>query len=170
MSLLIINTVKECNIQTQKVISKLTENIKFYKIINTHDLTISHCTGCGICMLLTPGKCCINDDFEGILKSCLVYDDIIFISDSTLNFVSIDTVKIIQRLFPLVTIFSFYDNGKIRHIPRYKKTNNCFLLYQGELNKTLLKDWFNLCTNHLGFTAKGVFSIHDEEIYRCILQ
>ena len=109
-------------------------------------------------------------DFEEILKSCLVYDDIIFISDSTLNFVSIDTVKIIQRLFPLVTIFSFYDNGKIRHIPRYKKTNNCFLLYQGELNKTLLKDWFNLCTNHLGFTAKGVFSIHDEEIYRCILQ
>lgn len=170
MSLLIINTVDENNIEVENAISELTKNIEEYKVINTFNLNISHCTGCGECMLSTPGKCCINDDFEDVLKASLICDDIVFVSEMKMNFISANMVKVIQRLFPLITIFSCYKNGEIRHVPRYEKTHNCFLLYRGNLDKTLLNDWFNLCMSHLGLTAKGVFSIYDVEGYKCILQ
>ena len=108
MSLLIINTVSENDYQTQDAIKKLTENISDYKLINTSELNISHCTGCCACMLETPGACCLKDDYEEIFKSFFKYNDIVFVSDIVLNFINHKTVNIIQRMFPLVTVLSVF--------------------------------------------------------------
>lgn len=170
MSLLIINTVSENDYQTQDAIKKLTENISDYKLINTSELNISHCTGCCACMLETPGACCLKDDYEEIFKSFFKYNDIVFVSDIVLNFINHKTVNIIQRMFPLVTVLSVFKDGKILHVPRYDKVFRLGLLYKGKPDEKILNAWFNKYAEHFSSISLGVFPISKvKEMHECIL-
>ncbi|MBQ4571886.1 MAG: flavodoxin family protein [Clostridia bacterium] len=169
MSLLIINTSLENDAETQNAIEKLTENAEKYKIINTSELNISHCTGCCTCMLDTPGKCLLNDDYKEIFASLFNYDTIVFISDTSFDFINHKTINIIQRMFPLVTVFSAFENGKILHIPRYDLTLRLALLYKGSANEEVLTKWFEKYAEHFSSIPIGVFSINNiEEVNKCI--
>ena len=169
MNLLIINTTAENDIETQTAINKLTEKADKYKVINTSELNISHCTGCCACMLDTPGKCCLNDDYEEIFLSLFEYENIVFVSDIALGFINHKTINVIQRMFPLVTVLSCFENGKILHTPRYDMALKLALLYKGSANEKILTKWFDKYAEHFSSVSVGVFSINDfEEVYRCI--
>ena len=170
MSLLIINTLSENDAETQNAINKLTEKTDKYKVINTNELNISHCTGCCACMLDTPGECCLNDDYKEVFLSLFEYNNIVFISDTSFGFINHKTINVIQRMFPLVTVLSCFENGKILHIPRYDMTLRLALLYKGSANKEILTKWFEKYAEHFSSIPVGVFSLNDfEEGYKCIL-
>lgn len=170
MSLLIINTSAENDAETEKAIKTLTKNVEKYKIINTTGLNISHCTGCCACMLETPGVCCLNDDYKEVFLALFEYDTVVFVSDTVFNFINHKTINIIQRMFPLVTVFSAFENGKILHVPRYDKSMKLALLYKGNANKELLNNWFEKYAEHFSSISVGVFSIDDvEEVCKCIM-
>lgn len=169
MSLLIINTTAENDAETQNAINKLIANVNKYKVINTAELNISHCTGCCACMLNTPGKCCLNDDYKEIFLSLFEYENIVFISDTSFGFIDHKTINVIQRMFPLVTVLSEFKNGKILHTPRYDLTLKLALLYKGTVNEEVLTKWFEKYAEHFSSIHVGVFSINDfEEVCKCI--
>lgn len=169
MSLLIINVSSENDQETQTAIQKLTKTTSKYKVINAAELNISHCIGCCTCMLDTPGVCCIKDDYEEIFNAFFEFDNVIFISDSALNFINHKTINVIHRMFPLVTVLSSYKDGQILHVPRYDKTFRLGLLYKGNPNQELLNAWFQKFANHFSSISMGVFPIEDvEEVCTCM--
>lgn len=169
MSLLIINTSLENDAETQNAIEKLTENAEKYKIINTSELNILHCIGCYTCMLQTPGICCLQDDYEIIFKSFLDFDNVIFISDTALNFINHKMKNVADRSFPLATILTHFKDGEIRHIPRYDKSLNLGMLYKGDANQELLNNWLHRYAINMSGASLGAFPISNfEEVLKCI--
>ncbi|MBE6785388.1 MAG: flavodoxin family protein [Ruminococcaceae bacterium] len=170
MSLLIINTLPEDDKDAVEAIKALTENILEFKVVNTCAMKISHCTGCCDCMLKNPGVCSVKDDYEEIFSLFFDYCDIVFLSDTSLDFLSYETVNIIQRMFPLVTVFSVYEKGKILHIPRYEKKFRIGLLYKNNPETSILYPWFDKYIEHFSSTSLGIHPIKDvKEIKKCIL-
>ena len=169
MNLLIINTTAENDIETQTAINKLTEKADKYKVINTSEFNISHCIGCYVCMLQTPGICCLKDDYHIIFKSFLEYDNVIFVCDTAFGFVNHKMKNIADRSFPLATILTHFKDGEIRHIPRYNKSLNLYLLYKGDANQELLNDWLNRYAINMAGKSLGAFPISNfEEALKCI--
>ena len=169
MKLLIINAASENDATTKLAIESLTKNAAKHKIINASDLTISYCIGCCTCMLETPGTCCLKDDYAEIFQSLFAFDTVIFISDTALDFIHHKTINILQRMFPLVTVFSCFQNGKILHTPRYDKSFRLGLLYKGDVNQQLLNNWFTQYAEHFSSSVLGVYPIEQaEEVFTCI--
>lgn len=169
MSLLIINTLPEDDFEINNSIKNLTKDLNNFHIINTYHSNISHCLGCCECMLSTPGVCCIQDDYSPIFKTLLSYDSIIFVSDTSLDFLNHKALNIMQRNFPLVTVSSVYKNGKILHKSRYDKNFCLSILYKGTANKKVLSEWFHKYAEHFSSTPLGVFHINEvEELKKCI--
>ena len=169
MSLLIINTTAENDLETQNAISKLTEKADKYKIINTSELNISHCIGCNTCMIESPGVCCLNDDYKGIAEEFFLYDSIIFICNTSLNFLDSETIKIFERRFPFVIVYSEFRDGKIRHPSRYEKIFRIGILYKQHINSLMINQWLDLYVNHFSDESIGAFHISEvEEVCKCI--
>ena len=169
MSLLIINTLPEDDEDAKRALSILTKDKNEFKIENAYQLNISHCLGCCECMLTHPGICCIQDDYTSIFSSLLNYDDIVFITNSSLNFINHKTLNILQRNFPLVTVSSVYKDGKILHKSRYDKSFRLSILYKGTVDKKILSEWFDKYAEHFSSISLGVFSINKvEELRKCI--
>lgn len=169
MSLLVINATAENDAQTQNAINQLTAKTDKYKVINTSELNISHCIGCYVCMLQTPGVCCLKDDYDIIFKSFLEFDNVIFISDTSLNFINHKMKNIADRSFPLATILTHFKDGEIRHIPRYNKSLKLGLLYKGTANQKLLNNWLHRYALNMAGNSLGAFSINNfEEVLKCI--
>ncbi len=170
MSLLIINTLPEDDKEVRKAINILTEDLTDYRVVNAYELKISHCLGCCECMLSTPGTCCIQDDYTDVFNTLLNYDDIVFVSDTALNFLSHRTLDIMQRHFPLVTVSAVYKNGKILHKSRYDKSFRVGILYKGSPDEKILSEWFGKYTEHFSSESLGTVPISKvEELRKCIL-
>lgn len=169
MNLLIINTLPEDDIDAVCAINKLTENVSNCKVVNTYGMNISNCIGCCDCMLKNIGVCSLKDDYERIFQLYFVYRNIVFISDTSLNFISYQTINIIQRMFPLVTVLSVYEKGKILHIPRYEKDFRIGMLYKNNPDINVLYPWFDKYIEHFSSTSLGIYPIGDvKEIIKCI--
>ena len=169
MSLLIINTLPEDDGDAVEAIKVLTENVSEYKVINAYNMSISHCRGCCDCMLKTPGICTVKDDYSEIFQLYFDYTNIIFLSDSSLNFISHKSINVIQRMFPLVTVFSVFEKGKILHIPRYEKEFRIGFLYKGNPDKSILYPWFDKFIEHFSSTSLGIYPVNcAKEIRKCI--
>lgn len=166
MSLLVINTLP---VETaQATIDKLTAHNADSVVINTEQLNIHPCVGCNACWLKTPGKCSIKDDYEEILKDYLKYDKVIFLSGTALNFVDHKMKNMIDRLLPLVTMYTHVVNGQCRHVPRYHKKYKFGLLYDGRADKVYLNEWMDRVMLNFGGTSLGVFPIEQAEVFSCI--
>lgn len=169
MSLLIINTLPENDVEAVEVIRKIAEKTEQVKIVNTSTLKISHCCGCYTCVLKTPGKCIFKDDYEDILIDMLNCENIIFISDIALGFVNSSTKKVVDRILPLITFFTEYRNGEIRHIARYKKNFKFGLIYKGNADNAYMNHWIERLAINYNGSSMGACSIYDiKEILKCI--
>ena len=106
MSLLIINTLPEDDVDAVEAIKKLSEKSSDVKIVNTNEMNIMHCTGCRVCMFQTPGICCLNDDYNELFKLFFKFENIIVISNTSLNYLGYKTMRIFERRFPFAVILS----------------------------------------------------------------
>ena len=97
MSLLIINTLPEDDNDAVKAIEKLSKASTDVKVVNTAEMNIMHCTGCNKCMIENPGVCCLNDDYNDIARLFFKYDNIIFIADTKMNFLSYKAMRFFER-------------------------------------------------------------------------
>ena len=168
MSLLIINTLSPEKAQT--AIDRLTARTADSRVIHTEQLNIHHCVGCNACWLKTPGRCAIKDDYEEILKAYLNYDEVIFLSGTALNFVDHRMKKLIDRLMPLVTMYTHVVDGQCRHVPRYKKKYRFGLLYDGKADQEYLNEWMGRVMLNFGGVSLGAFPIDKaEEVFSCTL-
>lgn len=168
MSLLIINTLPEDDIEAIKAINYLSDKSNNVKVFHTAELNIMHCTGCKSCMYQTAGNCCLKDDYKNIVNLILKYTKVIFTTDTSLNFLSYRTMRLFERRFSFAVKFCEFRNNTIKHI-RYDKLFSFGILYKGSLDKKLLNDWLTMYTNHTDDTSLGVYPINCvEELCKCI--
>ena len=83
--------------------------------------------------------------------------------------ISHKSINVIQRMFPLVTVFSVFEKGKILHIPRYEKEFRIGFLYKGNPDKSILYPWFDKFIEHFSSTSLGIYPVNcAKEIRKCI--
>ena len=169
MSLLIIKITANQDSNVQQTISLLEKHSVSHQVIDASACNIQPCTGCCACMLVTPGKCCIPDDCEAVIKSCLQYTQIVFITDTALGFIDHKAKNLIDRMFPLVNVLTRFHNEQILHIPRYDHEFHVGLIPVGDFDQNLLENWLDRFCNNMTAIPMGVFSInHIQELLKCI--
>ena len=169
MSLLIINISNSPDSKLNEVISLLKKQSSTCHVIDATVLNIQPCNGCCTCMLVTPGKCCICDDCEEVIKTCLQYNQIIFITDTALGFVDHKAKNLIDRMFPLVNVLTRFHNEQILHIPRYNHEFHVALVPVGNADLDLLTNWLDRFCKNMTAMPLGVFPIIDiQELLKCI--
>ncbi len=169
MSLLIINTLPENDSNAVKAIQELSESSDKVKVVHTANMNIMHCTGCNTCMIEKPGVCCLNDDYNYIAALFFQYDNIVFIADTVLNFLSYKAIRLFERRYCFVVVYSEFRNGKIRHPSRYSKEFNIGIVYTGDADNTMLNLWLDLYVDHFSDKSLGAYHLSDiEEAKKCI--
>lgn len=163
MSLLIINAAVREPSAVAHIIQKLTEKTQHTQVVNAEKLKIRPCRGCIACMETTPGICCIQDDYEDLLKMYLEYETVVLISDTSLNFLNHKMLKILERRLPLVTFLVHVEDGDLRHIPRYNKKMKFMLIYTGQADKSLLTTWMDRFAKNIGAVSGGVYHVSEVE-------
>lgn len=169
MSILIVNNLPEADEEAKYAIRKLTDTGVKTHVVHALELNISNCTSCKTCMFKTPGVCCKNDDYKKIEELIMEYDNVIFISGTSLNFLDHRTIKFFERFFPFLVILCELRNGEVRQFGRYKKPAIIGVLYTGTADNSMLNEWLDLYTSHGNSMSLGAFHINDvEELCKCI--
>ena len=156
---LIISTLKKDDLYHKKIMEKIQKSTNHVEIIYAEDMNIKGCTGCNRCWLVTPGVCTIKDDYEKLLIKFLQSQQVIFITDLKLGFVSYKLKNMLDRILPLATMNLRFKNGQMRHYPRYKKHYKMGLLYKGNGNQAFLEKWFERVMINLEGTSMGTYPI-----------
>lgn len=165
-SVLIVNTLSEE--KAQEAIDRLTVGRAEYRVIHTEGLHIRPCIGCNSCWLKTPGVCAVHDGYEEILKAYLQYDVTVFLAETALGFVDHRMKNLIDRLLPLVTMYTCIVDGQCRHVPRYDKKYRFGLLYDGEADKDYLNEWFERVMLNFGGVSLGAYPIEESgRVLKC---
>lgn len=160
---LIVSTLKKEDMDNKRIIDILLKSKKDLEIIYTEDMNIKGCIGCNHCWLITPGICTIKDDYEKLLVKFLEANQVIFITETKLEFISYKLKNIIDRLLPLATMNLRFKNGQMRHYPRYKKQYKMGLVYKGNTNEKFLEKWFQRVMLNLDGISLGTYNIKNEE-------
>lgn len=169
MSLLIINTMEEDSPIAKSVINDLSAKASAHKIFHTANMKINPCIGCNSCWLKTPGICSLKDDYEQILKAYLQYDTTIFISNTSLGFISYQTKNIIDRILPLATMYTYVADGQMRHILRYEKKYRFGLVYSGPADVPYMERWLERFALNFNGISIGTFPAEGcKEVSLCI--
>ena len=159
MSLLVVSASTACSAQVNDTISALTNSVGEYQVLDLAAMHIEPCRGCYVCMLKTPGRCCIRDDTPELIRAWVQSDIIILIVDTALNFVDAKGKNVIDRLFLLANINLCYRDGEILHIPRYKRSPQLTLLYTGHADPNSMNIWIDRVAKHLHATSLGAMPI-----------
>lgn len=169
MSLLIVNTLSCGDPEALNTIGTLCRTSEDFKIINAYEMNLKPCIGCNSCWLKTPGICSVKDGYEELLKGYLKYDETVFISGTSLDFVDHRMKNVIDRLLPLGVMYLHFVNGQCRHIPRYDKEFRFGLLYSGKADEEYIKLWFDRVMLNFNGRNIGVFPISQaKELSLCI--
>lgn len=169
MSLLIVNTLPKDNDYALSAIHTLSSGTADCHVINTYERNFSPCVGCNACWLRTPGVCSIKDTYDELLKAYLEYDSTVFLCGTALNFVDYRMKNVIDRVLPLVTMYTCIVDGQFRHVPRYDKNFRFGLLYSGEADNAYLNRWMDrVMLNFMGENL-GAYPIESaKEVLSCI--
>lgn len=168
MSLLIINTLEEDSPTAKSVINTLSAKTSALRIFHTERMKISPCVGCNSCWLRTPGVCALRDDCEQILKACIQCDATILISGTSLGFISYETKNIVDRMLPLVTMYTHVVDGQMRHMPRYDKKYRFGLVYSGDADVPYVEQWLERFALNFNGISMGAFPARRcEEVSLC---
>lgn len=169
MSLLIINTLPRNDERAMAAINTLHVNAAECHVIHTYERNLSPCIGCNACWLRTPGVCAIKDTYDELLKAYLTYDATVFICGTALNFVDYRMKNVIDRVLPLVTMYTCIEDGQFRHVPRYDKKFRFGLVYSGTADCSYLNRWMDrVMLNFMG-ESLGAYPIDCvQEVLQCI--
>lgn len=111
----------------------------------------------------------MKDDYEPILKAYLQYDDIVFLAGTALGFVNHKMKNIIDRILPLATMYTCFEDGQMRHVPRYDKHFRFGLLYSGKADGEYLSLWLQRVAVNMHGESMGAFPITEsKEVLSCI--
>lgn len=160
---MIVSTLEKNDADNKRIIKSLLKKINDFEIAYTEDMNIKGCIGCNRCWLITPGICTIKDDYEKLLIKFLEANQVIFITESKLGFVSYKFKNIIDRLLPLATMNLRFKNGQMRHYPRYKKQYKMGLIYKGNADEKFLEKWFQRVMINFEGISLGTYNIKNEE-------
>lgn len=167
MSILIVNTLPED--AAREAVALLAARSSDCRVIHTRGMHLQPCVGCNACWLRTPGICALRDGYEEILRACLRYDAVIFLAGTALNFVDHHMKNVVDRLLPLVTMYTRIVDGQCRHVPRYNKTYRFGLLYAGAADRTYLNEWLGRVALNMAGVSLGARPIEEaEEAFACI--
>ena len=97
-------------------LAEVRDEIIHYKL---KDNNIQFCTACGACGLITPGKCSINDDMQGIFRSLAKSDRIILLTPISFGGYSSTLKKAMDRFMVLGLPLYTVKRGKLLHPMRY---------------------------------------------------
>lgn len=167
--LLIVNTLPEDDPAVPAALEELGRGAEEVRAIQTYEKNIRPCIGCNACWLVTPGICSIRDGYEELLKAYLVYDAVVFLSGTALNFVDHRMKNVIDRILPLATMYIHIVDGQCRHVPRYDKKLRFGLLYSGSADQAYLNDWMERVMLNLGGESLGAYPMSDVKgVLSCI--
>ena len=91
---IVLNTLE--NIVASQHISTLINDADM-GVINTSGMKISHCMGCNLCWLKTPGICAIKDDYEGIIRKLVGAENLWLVSDTRFGFLDWHGKRVMDR-------------------------------------------------------------------------
>lgn len=169
MNLLIINTLEENLPEVKSAIHDLSARTSECKVFHTLGMKISPCIGCNACWLRTPGICALKDDYEQILKAYPQSDAILLISGTSFGFINHKAKNIVDRMLPLVTMYTRIVDGQMRHIPRYEKRYRFGLVYSGLMDTSYIDQWLKRAALNFNGTSIGAFPIQAcGEVSLCI--
>lgn len=169
MSTLIVNTMSSEDEKVQVAIREITAKGTECQVIHTEHMQISPCMGCNSCWLKTPGICPIKDDYEQIMTGFLQYDQVIFLTETKLGFISYKTKNLFDRILPLATMYLCFMDGQMRHVLRYKKTLQVGILYEGEADQEYLNHWLYRAVLNMHGESLGAFPISEGKgAFSCI--
>lgn len=95
------------------------DTVDYFKL---RECKIAYCLGCWDCWLKTPGTCRIKDEQEAILQSFVRTDQLIFVSNVRLGFLTATMKRTMDRLIPnFLPYIRLYEN-EFHHYPRYEQT------------------------------------------------
>lgn len=160
MSLLIVNAATRTQ-QVDYAVSLLKSHAVDYHVMDMNSLRLDGCKGCYVCMLVTPGKCCIRDDGEELLRQIVQHDHVVFLFDTALNFINHKGINLINRMFPLVSMVLEPRDREILHIPRYDTVPKIGFLYTGDADSELVNGWLTRVTVNYGASSMKARPIED---------
>ena len=70
------------------VVQALESEDNKVQVFYAYEKNFRPCVGCNVCWLITPGVCSQRDGYDELLKAYLANDAVIFLSGTTLNFLS----------------------------------------------------------------------------------
>ncbi|SHI79753.1 hypothetical protein SAMN02745671_01737 [Anaerovibrio lipolyticus DSM 3074] len=165
---LIINTTSNSNM-SEILKGLLNQKKTDFDVIDTADMNISHCMGCGHCWLKNPGTCVINDDYAGIMQKIITADQLWVISDTALGFLNHKGKNVFDRILPILCIYLEFRGDQMRHILRYDKRTDIGIIYQGEANRNYLQQWLDRCTDNLDSKSLGAYPVAElKEAAKCM--
>jgi len=163
MRALIICSLSETDSPCSEIIQAFKGKNIDCDVVYTESYQISHCVGCTNCWLKTPGICTIKDDFKIVFEKFIKSDDIIFVTEAKLGFISYKMKNIVDRLIPLSVPYTTLCNGEMRHVSRYKKHWHMGLLFSGSGDKEFLNIWLKRLALNFFSTSLGAYSIEEKE-------
>lgn len=131
------------------------------EVINTSGMKITHCMGCNLCWLKTPGICAIKDDYEGIIKKLVGAENLWLVSDTRFGFVDWHGKRVMDRIVPMLNMYVEFRDGLERHELRYHPLN-FGLLYKGKADQEFLEEWSQRVASNLAGHSLGVYNIRKE--------
>lgn len=166
---LLISTLPDADPLTETVFAELRGKCGEWELLPTHGLKITHCIGCNGCWIKTPGLCCIKDDYEPILIKMLQADRVVFLTETARGFVCSQMKNIIDRILPLATMYLKFQDGQMRHYPRYSQMPDIALLYRGGGDHAYLNHWLDRVVINLSGKSFGAFEADGrKELYHAL--
>ena len=156
---IVLNTLEDGAVSEQ--ISTLIKGDDM-EVLNTSDMKISHCTGCNMCWLKTPGVCAIKDDYEEIIKKLVGAENLWLVSDTRFGFVDWHGKRVMDRIVPMLNMYVEFRDGLERHELRYHPLN-FGLLYKGEADQGFLEEWSRRVASNLAGKSLGVIKMGEEK-------
>jgi len=155
---IVLNTLEEGAAYEQ--ISTLIEGD--VEVVNTSVMKISHCMGCNMCWLKTPGVCAIKDDYAGIIKKLVGAENLWLVSDTRFGFVDWRGKRVMDRIVPVLNMYVEFRDGLERHELSYHLLN-FGLLYKGEADQEFLEEWSRRVASNLAGKSLGVINMGEDE-------
>lgn len=86
--ILLVNTLPENDPSVSNVVQALESEDNKVQVFHAYEKNFRPCVGCNACWLITPGVCSQRDGYDELLKAYLANDAVIFLSGTTLNFLT----------------------------------------------------------------------------------
>lgn len=130
-------------------------------------MNINYCIGCWDCWLKTPGICRLKDEHEIVLRSVINSDELLFISDESVGFITATLKKTMDRLIPSVLPYIKIIDNESHHYQRYKNTPNIHVILVKKASTTkedidLVRDYFTRVSLNFDSKVKSFFTIEKE--------